>query len=312
MAGPRVNPRAEAEARLGGRYEVRVLEPSPPALQGNSDDPTARGEVADGRELVSPVSSGDITWDELARGDSQLAQWCSARWLGSWERLQPAPPGLVETRLALHRVAEMVVAPARRRATGNEIALRYTRWGFGTPYFADDRQIRVEGAEIVDEWGGQESRAPLTTLREAGALLGDLVDAAALDEEPLRIDSAAARCLGDWFAFGTLVVAEARARAGDGLDASNLNLWPEHFDVAAELGSEAAGQRAGYGASPGDDEHPAPYLYVAPWTARPEGELWNAVAFAGAEMTYGELLEAEDQVEAAVSFFEARLHELAG
>jgi hypothetical protein len=134
-----VNPRAEAEVRLGGSYEVRVREPSPPALPGNSADPTARGEVADGRELVSPVSSGDITWDELARGDSQLGQWCSARWLGSWKRLQPAPPGLVETRLGLHRVAELVIAPARRRATGNEIALRYTRGGFGTPYFADDR-----------------------------------------------------------------------------------------------------------------------------------------------------------------------------
>jgi hypothetical protein len=159
---------------------------------------------------------------------------------------------------------------------GNEIALRYTRGGFGTPYFADDRQIRVDGAEIVHERGGEERRAPLTSLREAGELLEDLVDAAALDEEPLRIDSAAARSLGEWFAFGTLVVAEVRARAGDGLDASNLNLWPEHFDVAAELGSEAAGQRADYGASPGDDEHPDPYLYVAPWTARPEGELWNA------------------------------------
>jgi hypothetical protein len=29
-------------------------------------------------------------------------------------------------------------------------------------------------------------------------------------------------------------------------------------------------------------------------------------------MTYAELLEAEDQVEAPVTFFEARLHELAG
>jgi hypothetical protein len=29
-------------------------------------------------------------------------------------------------------------------------------------------------------------------------------------------------------------------------------------------------------------------------------------------MTYAELLEAEDQVEAAVTFFEGRLHELAG
>jgi hypothetical protein len=307
-----VNPRGEAEARLGGRYEVRVLEPSPPALPGNADDPTARGEVPDGRELVSPVSSGDVTWDELSREDSGLAAWCAERWLGAWERLQPPPPGLLETRLALHQVAERVIAPARQRATGNEIALRYTRGGFGTPYFADDRQVRVEGTEIVDEWSGEERRAPLRSLREAGAQLGDLVDAEELSDDALELDAAAARFLGDWFGFGTLVIAELRARAADGHDASNLNLWPEHFDVAAELGSEPAGERAAYGASPGDEEHPEPYLYVAPWTAHPEGELWNATAFAGAELTYGELLEAGDQVAAAVSFLETRLHELAG
>src|ERR687884_377608 len=38
-----------------------------------------------------------------------------------------------------------------------------------------------------------------------------------------------------------------------------------HVDVAIELGSEERGQRAAYGGSPGDEEHPEPYLYVAPW-----------------------------------------------
>ena len=46
------NARQEAFERLGGRYEVRVLEPSPPAVDEEpwfADDPTARGDVPDGR-----------------------------------------------------------------------------------------------------------------------------------------------------------------------------------------------------------------------------------------------------------------------
>ena len=48
------NPRQEAEDRLGGRYEVRVLEPSPPAQDGNLDDPTARGEPSSRRRGDHP------------------------------------------------------------------------------------------------------------------------------------------------------------------------------------------------------------------------------------------------------------------
>ena len=86
-----------------------------------------------------------------------------------------------------------------------------------------------------------------------------------------------------------------------------VQLWPEHFDVATELGSEERGERAAYGASPGDDEHPEPYLYVAPWTARPEGELWNATAFAGAELGLPRPARGRRSGGAAADFFEARL-----
>ena len=40
--------------------------------------------------------------------------------------LGPAPPKLVPTRIALHRLAAHVVSPARRKANG-KIGLRYTR-----------------------------------------------------------------------------------------------------------------------------------------------------------------------------------------
>ena len=51
---------------------------------------------------------------------------------------------------ALHRVAEDIVAPARK--PDNEIALYATPGGFGTPVFEYDgarQQVRVEGAELV-------------------------------------------------------------------------------------------------------------------------------------------------------------------
>src|SRR6478736_2360976 len=51
------DPRAEATDKLGGDYEARVLEPSPPAVSEPpyADDPVEPGEVPEGRELVSPV-----------------------------------------------------------------------------------------------------------------------------------------------------------------------------------------------------------------------------------------------------------------
>ena len=72
------------------------------------------------------------------------------------------------------------------------------------------------------------------------------------------------------------------------------------------MGDEAAGQRANYGFSPGDDDHDEPYAYVGPWTAEVGGGLWNATGFRGAELTYSELLAATDQRAAALDFFTTR------
>ena len=235
---------------------------------------------------------------------------------GTWEqigRLSAPPPSLGATRAALHSVAEQVVSPARQRATGNEIALRWYPGGFGTPPFADDRGsrvVRVDGVELVDSCDGADRRAELASLRATAKLVGDLVDAHLMPDDPLDLQLPAARFLGDWFCFATLVIARLRIGAANELEPSWVQLWPEHFDVATELGSEDRGLRAAYGASPGDAEHPEPYVYVAPWTARPEGGLWNATAFAGAEMPYRELLAAGDPEAAAADFFDSRLRAL--
>ena len=87
--------------------------------------------------------------------------------------LKPLPPTFVDTRNALHRVAEELVAPARK--PHNEIALRQTPGGFGTPAFQFDgsaTRVRVEGVELVVARDRAEERVELHSLAAGGALLG--------------------------------------------------------------------------------------------------------------------------------------------
>jgi hypothetical protein len=286
------HPRAEAQDKLGGDYEARVLEPSPPAVTEPpyADDPVDPDEVPEGRDLVSPVHNrGDLTWDEVVREEPELGPWCAERWLGAWKRLEPLPATFTETRVALHQVAEAVVSPARKPE--NEIALRYTRGGFGTPFFEEDGmdcQVRVEHGVLVRQRGMEETTEPM----------------------PGEVDLAAASALGDFYGFACSVLEQLRADESDG-DPSLVQLWPEHFDIAFELGSEAEGHRANFGASPGDDDHDEPYIYVGPWTAEVSGELWNATAFNGAELRYSELLAVDDQRRAALDFMRERYRALA-
>jgi hypothetical protein len=285
------NPRAEAEDKLGGDYEARVLEPSPPAVTDPpyADDPVAPDEVPEGRELVSPVHNrGDHTWDEIAAQDPEIAPWCADRWLGAWKRLEPLTANFAQTRVTLHQVAEAVVAPARKPE--NEISLRYTRGGFGTPFFEQDGldcQVRIEHGQLVRQRGTDEANEPL----------------------PPEVDPAAASALGDFYGFACSVLEQLRADEADG-GPSKVVVWPEHFDIALDLGPERAGKRATIGASPGDEHHPEPYVYVTPWTAEVSGELWNATGFAGAELGYSELLAANDQRRAALDFMRERYRAL--
>lgn len=308
-----MNPRAEAAAKIGGRYDARVLEPSPPAVTAPpwfADDPLDPGERSE-LPLLLPVTGGDALWSEVAAGDPELERWCAERWLGPYRRLGAAPATLADTRGALHALAERVIAPARQRANG-KIGLRFTRGGFGTPFFGDDVQVRVTDAELVVQTRAGVRAAPVTTLSAAAAHLGPelLGEWTAQDDPVLAVDPAAAQLLGDWFGFGASVLEELRLGAGPALEPSRVQLWPEHFDIAVELGSDADGQRAGYGASPGDEQHPEPYLYVVPWAEVPDDPVWQATGFRGAELPYSALLDETDQRAAALSFMRARLEAL--
>ncbi len=308
-----MNAHAEAIRRVGGRYDARVLEPSPPSVREPpwfADDPVGREEPAGAIPRVSPIPGADLLWQQLIAEDPGLAGWCSERWLGAYRRLDRAPSRLADTRAALQRLAEHVISPARAHANG-KIGLRFTCGGFGTPFFADDVQLRVVGRELIVQTGELERRAPITTLAEMAAHVGsNLLPEAPTDAEVLNIDATASAFLGDWFGFGASVLEELRAGTQDELEPSRVQLWPEHFDLAVELGAEDDGHRAGYGASPGDELHPEPYLYVVPWGEVSPGGLWEATAFRGAELPYTTLLGAEDQRETALRFFDERLRAL--
>lgn len=228
-------------------------------------------------------------------------------------RLERLPDDFATTVASLHRVAELIVAPARK--PDNEIALQATPGGFGTPAFehdGDTHQVRVEGVELVHAEGVAERRAPLSSLTDAAEVVAELLPSAAeLDPEPLSVDPAAAAALGDWYAFANAVLGRLSAGAGLADDPSAAILWPEHFDLAIELGDETAAARANYGASPGDGNHPEPYLYVGPWSAEVSGELWQAKGFSGAELGYADLVSVGDQAAVALGFFRSRKDALA-
>ena len=226
-------------------------------------------------------------------------------------RLAPLPAEFAVTRDALHQIAFFALAPARYRAVGL-MGLRPTPGGFGTPEF-DGKVARVEGDLLVHEEHDNIATRTITTLRDAASFFGleyevgwfeDLQDPLhPVDpDRALAVDLESAGALARWFAFGFEVLEGLRSRGVAGDDPSEVELWPEHFD-AALMGSEQEGLRASYGASPGDKEHPQPYLYVSAWEEIDRSDpYWNDEAFNGASLAYDELVGADDPAGRAIEF----------
>jgi hypothetical protein len=302
-------------------HTARVLEPSPPADTDPdwfADDPTRPGPT--GGIIVSPTSDGDLTWDEMTERHPDLAAFAADRWLGALRPIEPLPARFGETRRSLHRLAYFVLAPTRHRATG-KLGLRWVKDGFGTPYFGADEQVRMEGARLVHQRNGTVRADEPTSVRSAARFLGleyrEVWFAGFRDplppsdpDESLVVDPTAAAALADWFGFATSVLEEMRRTPGAG-DVGRVQLWPEHFDPAVEMGTGTG--RASFGASPGDGEHDEPYFYVAPWSPdRVGGTYWNDTVFGGASLSYADLLTATDQRGAALTFLRRGVEVLAG
>lgn len=198
------------------------------------------------------------------------------------------PDVLATTRGSLHAVGEHVLGAALYRGR-RRIGLRQFTGGFATQNYlhlrdgaAVERRAMVVGTEIIvrddDLAGGTiEDRAPITTLAAAGALVdvvpgmpADLYTPAplrAVDEE-LVVDAAAAAFLAELTAIGyaALVILCAHFVHDEPVE---VQLWPEHFDLATSFAE------VNYGLSPGDAGHPWPYFYVGPWSPSPVGGFWN-------------------------------------
>lgn len=236
--------------------------------------------------------------------------------------LTALPAEFDSTRDALHQVAFFAVSPARYRAVGR-MGLRAAPGGFGTPEF-EGRVARVEGDQLVHEQDGNIATQSISTVRAAAEFFGVEYDPdwfpdfhdplIAIDPDvDLDVDEGSALALGQWFDFGTGVLDELRSLGKADDDVSEVQLWPEHFDPATELGSQEAGKRASYGASPGDQSHAEPYLYVAAWGEIDRSDpYWNDTTFNGASLSYEELLGTDDPESLALEFLLDGYRRLAG
>jgi hypothetical protein len=123
----------------------------------------------------------------------------------------------------------------------------------------------------------------------------------------LTVDGVASLSLGDWYAFGQQVIERLGHELSD--DAvSTAQLWPEHFDLAAQvLATGGAGVNVGF--SPGDEYLGQPYLYVGPHDLEGlSGDYWNAPF--GAAVTRSRLVDTGAPVEIALRFVRSALSEL--
>lgn len=173
---------------------------------------------------------------------------------------------LPRTRIALHAVAELVLAGPQHRASGT-IRLRVSPGGFrtwATPGLA------VVGTDLVMNG----TAVPITghTALELAAAAG-LVAAAPVDvysdgsgahiDDELVVDAAAAARIADAFTLG-----DTALRLLD--PASEPVLWPEHFDVGIRVDD------INYGVSPGDGYLGQPYAYVGVDPVPADDPYWNA------------------------------------
>ena len=216
-------------------------------------------------------------------------------------------------------MAEHVLAKARY-IDDREIRLTAFTGGFATPLLGDGTRVRVDAGDIdidivVDGPGG-ERRSTLTTVGDAAAFVGvepgfpaELYPPAT----PLHPDDAVGprsrrgtRC---WRrGTGSLPrcsPSSPQRLTGQSANPSPLILWPEHFDQAFFTEDVDESRRANYGASPGDDGHPEPYLYVGPWSTPAADEFWNAAHFDGAVLPLSTLVATTDPTEAALEFLRA-------
>ena len=249
----------EAAERIGGRYDVRVLEPSPPGVDEPpffADDPVAGGDVA-------PVARAGCA--HLGR---RLRRGRRPRAAGVVRGPLARPPVPPTAAGRLHGHPSRPPHPGRAGGgAGPARGQRQDRPALHLPRLRDAvlrRPPGPGGGRRAARRTVERRRLTPATLRQAAEFVGVPVGAETGvytpttpddPDAPLAIDPAAARAVGDWFGFCASILEQLRADADADADSpSRLQLWPEHFDLAVDLGPDGA--RANFGGSPGDDRPP--------------------------------------------------------
>jgi hypothetical protein len=196
------------------------------------------------------------------------------------------PRTLISTRDSLHRLAEHVLSPARRAATGR-IGLLPHPGGLRTPPFGRPATVvAVEGGDLVVWVGDDVRRTRVTTLRAAGEFVG-VVPGAAADlyppatpcdlDEPLLLSAADMEELSRWYALGADSLRRWTVEIAED-EPGQAQLWPEHLDLALTADG------VNYGFSPGDATLPEPYAYVGPHDGPPVRDAFWNTAFGAARL----------------------------
>jgi hypothetical protein len=192
------------------------------------------------------------------------------------------------TRRSLHGLAELVLAGPRYRE-GGTIRLTVQPEGFRTrdePFVAVHGYALIAGDLTVDVNGLTFAQAAARLGLEASRLDDVYSDGSKLDpDETIHLDPESVQQVAHALALGDRALRLFHGSA-------DPILWPEHFDVAIEIGEVT------YGVSPGDRYVDGPYAYVSrpgPFT----GEFWNAPF--GAAKPLAEL----DRATGIVDFFRA-------
>lgn len=193
------------------------------------------------------------------------------------------------------------------------MGLLATSGGFGTPEF-EGQVARIDGSLLVHQEDTTVATQQISTVRAAAEFFGGTYDEVWFEnfKDPLTpigpdvelsVDEDDSHLIGAWFEFGFDVLGSFRSESQPADDASSTQIWPEHFDAAIETGHLDSGRRASYGFSPGDAEHPEPYVYVAAWGEIDRSKAyWNDPAFNGSSLGYGDLAKTPDPFAAALRF----------
>lgn len=236
---------------------------------------------------------------------------------------QQEPSAYVAARETVHRVAAHILARRRFDVSGR-FGLRAAPEGILTPAFGEGPEvIRIARTFLVREVGGDAAYLPIQ-----GSTLGDLAAFVEVDlsmpfsagedtpvlgevDTPLVLGDEAMATIAEWYDLGWRTLDAVVACLPAGARPSTIQLWPEHFDAATDVGL-ASGERVNLGFSPGDGFEAEPYAYVGPWTSERRGdpEFWNAPF--GAVLRWADVQRAQDPAQACRRFMTAGLANAAG